>query len=63
MCACYAAIIDGAHQKPVRAGREVGIVDCLLFSGRAPILVRAFEHVLVAQGLARFEINAEKIYL
>src|ERR1043165_734565 len=58
-----AALTDGANQKPVSTGREVGIVDCLLLGRRAPILVGAFEHVLVTQRLARFEINAEKIYL
>src|SRR5205814_1304230 len=55
--------IDGSDQKPVRAGREVGIVDSLLFCWRAPLTVCAFEHVLVAQRPARVEVNAEKLNL
>src|SRR5262249_15404363 len=47
--AADSARIDGAHQKAIRARRQIRVVDCALIGWRAPVMVHALQFVLIAE--------------
>src|ERR1041385_3405622 len=55
--------IHGAHEEAIGARREAGVRDRALEGWRAPIIVRAFELILVAQRAGSPDADAGKIDL
>src|SRR5262249_59343097 len=52
---------DRAHLKAVQPRPEILIINDTLFRRRAPILIRAFELVLVVQSFARIKLQTYEI--